>query len=200
MSYTGVSWESLPWHELIPRLLLYTAYRTSRKYWRGEESGSIASGKTVEDFVQQAIEKTLNGTRRWNPASFSLFEHLKSIIDSDVSHTASSYENRRFVRYSNLGEDIVKFTVDHASPADSVEAKEELVRVRNFLAHNYQDLVKVYDFMLVNEGASAGELAELLGVDIKASYSVQRRLRRALQSYLSTEGNNAVGSREEVRP
>src|ERR1700680_2402805 len=92
-----VDWATIDWEDLNARLLLVAAKKLKRLFWRGMRSGAPPGGKTAEDFVQDAIAKTLEGRRVWN-GDCSLFEHLVGIISGDINHWVMSAENRRTVR------------------------------------------------------------------------------------------------------
>ena len=48
----------------------------------------------AEDFVHDAITKTMSGVRVWNREACTLFQHLAGVIVSDISHSSASLESR----------------------------------------------------------------------------------------------------------
>jgi hypothetical protein len=82
------------WREFYPALLKHARRKVSRLAWK---SGSdlLPKGHSAEDLALIAIQKTFEGTRRWDSASSpDLLAHLKSVIDSEVHHLVTSEEHR----------------------------------------------------------------------------------------------------------
>lgn len=100
---------------LMKRLYLYSLARLQRKLvWRGENGGEIPGGKEAFDLVQIALEKALNGDRRWNKHKNDLYTFLKGIISSEVSHIANSPENRLERRVkTNQDNEFARVDIDH---------------------------------------------------------------------------------------
>ena len=74
-----IHWEELIEEELINRLILYTIRRLKNMKWR--------HNREAEDFIHDAIVKTMDGIRKWNP-NVSLVRHLMMVIKSDTNHAA----------------------------------------------------------------------------------------------------------------
>ena len=83
-----IDWQAQDWEDLMPRLLLLASSRLARL------RGSLPRMAEAEDFVNDAILKSMAGTRVWNRASCTLLQHLAGVIVSDISHTARSSDNR----------------------------------------------------------------------------------------------------------
>ena len=94
----AVDWRAQNWEDLIPRLLLLAISRLRRMSWHGERRGAPPGAAEAEDFVNDAVSKTIAGIRIWNPTACSLFQHLAGVIVSDISHAAQSAENRATLR------------------------------------------------------------------------------------------------------
>jgi hypothetical protein len=91
-----VDWNEVDWDDLYPRVIVVAANKLRRLSWRGKRFGPVPGGKTAEDFVHDAIAKTLGGQREWKGEQHcSLFKHLVGIISSEISHLVTSPENRR---------------------------------------------------------------------------------------------------------
>src|SRR5262249_3871123 len=93
-----IDWQAQDWDDLVPRLLLLAVSRLQRMTWRGQRRGSPPGAREAEDFVNDAISKTIAGVRIWNPEACTLFQHVAGVIVSDISHAAESMENRTTLR------------------------------------------------------------------------------------------------------
>ena len=94
MSGGDIDWAVQDWDDLVPRLLLLAVSRLYRMTWRGRRGEAPPGAAEAEDYVNDAISKTISGVRVWNPGNCTLFQHLAGVIVSDVSHAATSTENR----------------------------------------------------------------------------------------------------------
>jgi hypothetical protein len=84
------------WQSLILQLGRYALFKSRRFYWRTGSSGQLPDGEMTESIVSKAFCLWLSGRRRWNRGEYSDLESfLKAVIDSLLSHSAGSYDNRR---------------------------------------------------------------------------------------------------------
>lgn len=56
----------------------------------------------ADDLVQEAIELTWRGIRRWDPAAMDLAGHLRSVIRSCAGHAAHHFARFRHVRLDEI--------------------------------------------------------------------------------------------------
>lgn len=75
--------ESADWNELYPVLILFaeTRLRNALK----TKGKPVIEGLDANVLLDRAIDKTLDGTRRWKYGDVSLENHLKGVIRSDIS-------------------------------------------------------------------------------------------------------------------
>lgn len=93
------------WGEILPRLTAHALRKVRRLHWNTPQ-GTLPQGKTVEDLVSEAIDKTLQGLltedtgkglRKWDPQKVpDLLYFLKRVVDSDVNALVELDEHQEF--------------------------------------------------------------------------------------------------------
>lgn len=82
---------------LLKRLTHHALCKMRRLTWRGAyvaRGGSVPGGYEPYDFALDAIEKLLDGKRKWNREKCKTLEScLRSIIDSDINHLVEHADN-----------------------------------------------------------------------------------------------------------
>jgi DNA-directed RNA polymerase specialized sigma24 family protein len=177
-----VDWTMIDWEDLHPRLLLVATKKLKRLFWRG---GAIPGGKTADDFVQDAIAKTLEWRRPWN-GDCTLFKHLVGIISGDISHWVMSAENRRTVRSD---EKVIQIKDPRHSPETEAIQRAQVQHFFSFLEGKRPDLRLVAEFMLCDPDGSSHKLALKLGLSLTEVDSLKRALRRAIEQFLGIDGS-----------
>jgi hypothetical protein len=177
-----VDWMQVDWEDLMPRLLLLAASRLSRLRWRGTRAGapSIAD---AEDFVSEAITKTMEEVRVWNRDTCSLFQHLRGVIVSDINHAAESWDNRRMC---NHPEDDGMDRPDGVADPESVAAwRSDEAHLLGYLHEHDPEIGRMAELFLVHDLRETEELSRQLGVPLAAVQNRRRRMKRAVRRYLS---------------
>jgi DNA-directed RNA polymerase specialized sigma24 family protein len=83
---------------------------------------ALAAGQSLEDVVQQVIEKTISGERHWDPAKGPLVPWLKDQVKSVIDALANAAV-RRHETQSAEGDNVEEFVTDpSASRSLSPEA------------------------------------------------------------------------------
>lgn len=119
--------------ELWGRLLAHAAQKLKYLSWHGVLGGPPSCGLTAADFVQTAIEKTWEGTRRWKSTEETLEKHLRGCIDSEISHAVDKRSNWAGTREASLVGDSVQ---EDASGFDAFEGNSvspETAEIENIL-------------------------------------------------------------------
>ncbi|MEW6055675.1 MAG: hypothetical protein AB1540_03600 [Bdellovibrionota bacterium] len=90
------------WNNITLRLVKYALFKVRRLEWK--TGNFLPKGLLPEDIALEAIRKTCEGIvaqasgkgiRNWNPeVEPELLEHLKGVVDSDVSALVRSAEHR----------------------------------------------------------------------------------------------------------
>lgn len=189
MAEPGIDWQAQDWDDLVPRLLLLAMTRLQRMTWRGRRREAPPGAAEAEDFVNDAIAKTMAGLRMWNPQACTLFQHLAGVVVSDVSHAAASVENRSLVAADPPGEagdapwppDVRDDTPDQER---ITVWRAEQRRLLDHLAAVDGELAQMAELMLVRDLQETDELAPALGISAGEVANRRKRLKRAVRAYL----------------
>ena len=188
---------------VIVRLALHAAQKLDRLWWQGVLGGEPPGGVKAVDFVHNAIEKTLRAAqgqengRNWDYTNQpDLFAHLRSVIDSDISHLVKGWENRNFrsqaaLRKTDDGDevDIMEITPSEAPTPSQVSTGIEQEREREAVLFGFCDFLAddpqlQKSMELIFDGITKpAEQAERLGLTQKQMYVVTRRMRRRIDEF-----------------
>jgi hypothetical protein len=188
-----VDWRAQNWEDLIPRLLLLAISRLRRMSWHGERRGAPPGAAEAEDFVNDAVSKTIAGVRIWNPTACSLFQHLAGVIVSDISHAAQSVENRATLRDGGTslgGTSLTAAMADNAPSQESVAAwrSEQRCLLDQLMALDVE-LGRMAELMLVQDIQETADLSRALAIPAAEVANRRKRLKRAVQAYLAESGS-----------
>lgn len=171
-----INWSEVDWEDIVPRLLLYAKMKLRRL------SARSLSGISEEDFVSQAIEKTISGVRKWDKENTTLIDHLIGVVSSDI------YNEFRKKSQFLIDVDIEffdQFISDEKGPDDlleEIDLKENLMQffeeVRSYDKNLYEHLV------LTAHGLSNREIATDLGIDIHKVYKYRRALKEMANNWI----------------
>ena len=189
-----VDWTAVDWDDLVPRLLLLAMSRLSRMTWRGQR-GSIAPGAAeAEDFVNDAIAKTMDGVRVWSSDKCSLFQHLAGIVVSDISHAATAAENRLTLADDGRSSRIGGWPPDQA---DDVPDQEQIALWRSeqrtlldYLRDIDPIMGEMAELILTKDIDQTAELCLRLDRAPSEIANLRKRIRRATQAYLLDRGDD----------
>lgn len=188
MTGPTIDWQAQDWDDLVPRLLLLAISRLQRMTWRGQRRGPPPGASEAEDFVNDAISKTIAGVRIWTPEACTLFQHLAGVIVSDVSHAAESIENRTTRREMPDGDartNLVAAVGDDAPDQETVALwRSEQRRLLDHLDGVDPDLRAMAELMLVRDMQETADLSRALAVSAAEVANRRKRLKRAVRAYL----------------
>jgi hypothetical protein len=158
------------WEDIGIRLTAYAAWKARNYRWRTGQSWALAAGKTPEDLAREAIVKALDGTRAWNPARGPLLPFLQGVVDSLMSHLATSGDNIILERWHEALPD----------PAAQDDDSADLVdHLRRALAERREaDLLAVLDAVQTH-GPKPHAIAVGLGTTVADINNRLKRIRRA---------------------
>lgn len=180
-SADAISWETVAWNDLIPRLLLFARRQRNR----------VTTGihcPSEEDLVSGAIEKTISGTRVWEPERVGLIEHLFGVIRSDLYNEVRKAKNYvsddvTAERFASLlpssdptPEEIASYRSVLTAFLDWLQAKDQQV-------YEWFSLVGVY-------GLSEADVPCTLGVRRSEVANIRRRLRRYIEEFAEEENTH----------
>ena len=181
------------WADIGVRLTAYAVWKAQNFRWRTRDASFLAAGKTPEDVAREAIVKVLDGTRVWDPERGPLLAYLRRVVDSLMSHLASSADNVLFQSF-----DATDHPPFQSEPAATVLGDDRIERLRNLLADRRErDLLAVLD-AAEPCGPKPGAIALRLGTTAADINNRLKRLRRLalklLQPSAATKSKK-VGSR-----
>ena len=186
MSGRKIDWAVQDWDDLVPRLLLLAVSRLYRMTWRGRAGEAPPGAAQAEDFVNDAISKTIGGVRIWNPDNCTLFQHLAGVVVSDVSHAAGSMENRATAAPLDQSENPGPDPADtNPGPAHVAEWRSEQRRLLDHLQTVDPDLAAMAELMLTRDMQETDALGGALGVPDAEIANRRKRLKRAVRAYLA---------------
>lgn len=175
----SIDWAAQEWDDLVPRLLLLAASRIARMAWRRRsDAPSLAE---AEDFVHDAITKTMAGARVWKPEVCTLFQHLAGVIVSDVSHAATSSESRLTSRHDPDTEEPIDGAADQEQAA---LWRAEQRRLVDHLSGIDPMMGRMAELILAHDLHETTELCRALSVAPAAVANLRRRMKRAVRAYL----------------
>jgi hypothetical protein len=183
---SAVDWSAVNWDDLVPRLLLLAMSRLGRMTWRGRRSAPPPGAAEAEDFVNEAIAKTLAGVRVWPQASCTLFQHLAGVVVSDISHAAEAPENR--LTLGAGGDDADGWPPDRADerPGQEQQAlwRSEQRRLLGYLDEMDPRLAQMAELILVEDIDASTDLASRLECTVNEVANLRKRMKRSLRLYL----------------
>jgi DNA-directed RNA polymerase specialized sigma24 family protein len=144
----------------------------------------VPGGWEVNDFIQAAVRKALDGTRKWHPEEQDLLSFMKGIISSEVSSRATAIENANDRRATTLPAEADVHTVDVSSRQDeslsSAPSVVEYAQWRNLLLAKLEDpLERAIVTLVIDEDLDQPqEIADRLQVSVDEVYNAKKRLRR----------------------
>lgn len=182
------------WEDLVPRLLLLAMSRLSRMTFQGQRGAAPPGAADAEDFVNDAIAKTLAGVRVWREANCTLFQHLAGIIVSDISHAATAAENRLTVaddgRHRPGG-----WPPDRADDRPGQEGevlwRSEQRRLLAYLQAIDPMLGRMAELILIKDIDGSSELAHHLDVTVDDVANLRKRMKRAIRAFLLADEEGA---------
>lgn len=190
----------------LPRLLAMAHAKIGCHIWKGKWGGTPGNAE-AEDFVSQAIEQTICGTRTFDPPGSvaideALFKHLDGAIDSLISHAWDSSENKKvrniLSEESSSTGDVSEVPV-HWTPLDSIIEAEDEKRAQEallgFIDFIDEDPQLKAAFELFLEGLKPEEVAKKLKLTSEQIYQVRRKLKRRISSYSSERKKTAITER-----
>ena len=188
MSGQSIDWAAQDWDDLVPRLLLLAVSRLYRMTWRGRAGEAPPGAAEAEDYVNDAIAKTMSGLRVWQPANCTLFQHLAGVVVSDIGHAARSMENRHTVAPPKdpPGDRWPPDTADDApNPERAAAWRAEQRRLLDHLRGIDPDLAAMAELMLTRDMQESDGLAAALGVPETEIANRRKRLKRAIAAYMA---------------
>lgn len=188
MSGGDIDWARQDWDDLVPRLLLLAVSRLYRMTWRGRRGEAPPGAAEAEDYVNDAIAKTIAGVRIWDPGRCTLFQHLAGVVVSDIGHAATSTENRTTMAPPKdpPGDRWPPDSADDAPDQEQATAwKSEQRRLLHHLKEIDPELAVMAGLMLIHDMQETQALSEAMEVPPAEIANRRKRLKRAIAAYIA---------------
>jgi DNA-directed RNA polymerase specialized sigma24 family protein len=187
------------WKELTPRLLYYADRLIRQCIWRGLPVTAVAGAKLsveglgADDVLQEAIERLLNGERRYS-YSVSLEQNLRGTIKSLIWSLNKSSRRTPLleIRTIQKGEQnrtvMAELASSAPSPAASVAAEEAAREQKQILEQFEKFLSCEEDLLKVLEAYKAGhhkprEIEKFSGIPAARISELKRKLRDRMEEF-----------------
>lgn len=177
---------------LWKRLWLYADILVRQHIWHGVLGGLPLHGKSAEDYLQEAVVKTLTGKRKWNPANCPLEQHLRGVLDSDINHDSMRVMNQRIIREGSLADDDPQNSTSFFDRiATETITVEEIEKLKEWDAMIFEFLEALADdkqvqqlFEAIYDGTiKRADQAKTLGVPETQIDALKKRLDRRVKNF-----------------
>lgn len=171
-------------------------YRAANYRWRTGSNFELALGVTAKDIVQEVIEKTMNGTRQWDPNKGELLPWLMDQIKSVVDNLAESAAHRRELHVLQKKEEPTKddeetlsalnwaSETQNPTPEEEILKEEDRKRAETLVGGLFEAVARKPELEAVLEVVMAGcepkpqPVADELATPVEEIYNRFKRLRR----------------------
>jgi hypothetical protein len=176
-----VDWAAQDWNDLIPRLYLVAIWRLRRL------KGMVLRTGEAEDFVNDAVAKTIGGARIWNRENCTLFQHLAGVIVRDISHAVASLDSGLRVYDPSPSKNDNGWPPDLADESPSQELVEEWhslqKRLLDYLKRIDPRMGRMAELILLEDINETKELCRQLALTPSKVANLRKRLKRTARAY-----------------
>ena len=176
------------WGELAKEMLAYAISRSGHYHWSTGGLYDLPGGQTHEDLVQQVIVKTLDGTRKWDPAKGSIKPWLIDQMKSEIDNLAKSALHRQTIYLTSneeKGENTQIPSSINVRKAKSPELIVEEAKMFDELLEAIKDEQELEEYFLaiIEVGPKPRFIAEELGKPVKEIYNLRKRAARRILAF-----------------
>ena len=190
------------WGDIGVRLTDYAVKKARRYRWRTE---TAIGGESAEDLAFEAIEKVLDGDRKWDPQETpDLFHYLTGVVDSLLSHLFKSPARMRVQSFpesedGEIFEELLKMadpesdTAKHLARRDPTPEDLLLEKEQEQLEKAvFQQILKSFEgdanletiFLCIMDGVcKPSDISKATGMDIEDVYQLRRKLNRRIVQF-----------------
>lgn len=186
------------WGEIGKQLLAFAVFRARMYHWRTGGVHLLPRGIELQDIVQDVIDKTLRGQRRWDPDKGPLVPWLIDQIKSEVDALAKSAAHRReeplepdwqLVEVADGAEERAALRADPSldrpkDPETALTESEASAFAEKRVAELFeaingdQELQAVVQAIMDGSESQPRHLAQYIGISIEETNNRLKRLRR----------------------
>lgn len=186
------------WGRIGKGLLAFAVLRARIYYWRTGGVHLLPRGMELQDIVQDVIDKTLRGQRRWDPDKGPLVPWLMDQVKSELDALARSAAHWReeslepdwqLVEVGDRTEERAELRTDpsldgRTDPETALIESEAFALAETRVAELFeaingdQELQAVVQAMMDGSEPQPRHLAEYLGISVEETNNRLKRLRR----------------------
>lgn len=148
--------------------------------------------------LNNALEKTLRGDRRWRPEKVGFVGHLLGVIRSDVSHhgeqvtrgrpvVSAAADSRRVDDDGRVSDPVEDHAGDDPTPEREVAARERLAALAKLFAGD-DDVTLVLEALA--QEMKGPEIQDDLGISKTEYETIMKRMRRKARAHDQQEGSH----------
>lgn len=135
---------------------------------------------TVDDLLQDAITRTLEGIRTWNYHAVDVVKHLDGVMKSIASHLAEKIQNR-----SDKETNFVDIY-----PAEEIGEKSTTQTLYHEVERLHSDDTDVWNYLVLrSQNCTLKEVAEEMGKNSTEIEAIKKRAQRRIAKSLGGENN-----------
>jgi DNA-directed RNA polymerase specialized sigma24 family protein len=186
------------WKEMTPRLQYFADNLIRGCIWRGlrvqAASGAkvCVEGLSADDFVQEAIERLINGRRHYNH-QVTLEQNLKGIIRSTIWSLSKSSGRKKIIDHSKSDSEetsdaITELPGDSPGPDNAAMASESVADQKRLLSEfeaslaGENDLVKLVGAFKA-EHYTPRSVEQFTGIPATRVSELKRKLRHRMEQF-----------------
>lgn len=194
----GLILDDQEWGPMCKRLAVIAGRYLRRMRWRGVVGGHVPQAAEALDFVHDAIQKTLGGSRIWKRDKVALFHHLAAVIKSDINAAVRRAENRRTRTATDDQWDLFSQTISEdpanrqvnmaVRPADALVAEKQFLSFSAGMITQLADgdaELEAYGHLLLDGLEKPQEFSASMKVPVEEIYNIKKRFLRRLETLAS---------------
>ena len=171
------------WDALYPRLLRFSRKHINILQYYGEKEWN------EEDLVTEAIDRALQGKRKWNPEAYKnvktfLYGVIKSLVSDRIEHLRK-FSGHRLVAVNDDEKDYFdeNFQAKENSPEEKCLEKQVLDKILSFLFEQFESDDNAFEILACfsYETYKPSEIAAETGLSISEVDAVKKRIKRKLR-------------------
>jgi hypothetical protein len=187
-----VDLSGIDWDDQYPRLVHFAHEKLQRLRWRGKRGGAIPGGMRPEDFVHEAIKKTLSEERTLN-LDITPFAYFAGLISSLINHLVESPDNTKTLEVDD--DKIIPFPDPQEDPEQALIRKSQEQEFLAYLGKKKPVLRRLAELMLYDPAWKLC-LTDKLNLSSTEVDSLKRALRRTTKDFL--EGEHVLSKAEAL--
>ena len=146
-------------------------------------------GLTPDDVIHEAVARTLDGKRIWDPQRCTQFQHFWGCVTSIVSCAINEYHNQHSVSI-DAGAVV---HIEKQTPEEDLIYRQELAEITAHLTSMDPLLLKLFKLIYFSRVVSDDEIAKCLKLGVSDVRNAKKKLKRALLSFSFKQKRHRIG-------